>query len=169
MFYGPSPTSFFEHFDVSLTNEPFLEVKSKHLDSIAIEKMELALERAKTHMSMKSKTSHGSSSNVQIEEDDDEISREEEKEHEDQRESVQCANLQAQIANNHLRQEQLYKQSCDWRNEFNENFNLLLSHFVSYVTRSDPQIAYLGEKMDSYHSEIMKYLHSYPPPPPPQD
>ena len=84
LFYGPSLTSLFEHFDVSLTNEPFLEVKPKHLDSLAIEKMEHALERAKALKSMKSKSSHGSSSNVKIEEEDDETSREEE-EHEDQR------------------------------------------------------------------------------------
>ena len=102
LFYGPSLTSLFEHFDVPLTNELFLEVKSKHLDSLSIKKMELTLERAKTLKSMKSKSSHGSSSNVQIKEDDEETSREEEW-NEGQCKSMQLANIQAQIVNIHLR------------------------------------------------------------------
>ena len=52
-----------------------------------------------------------------------------------------------------LRQEQFFKQTFDRRDEFTENVN--------------QQMAQLGEKMDSYHSEIMRHLYGHPQPPPP--
>ena len=48
LFYGPSLTYLFEHYSVPLENKPSLTVKSKYLDSVAINKMEQALERAKS-------------------------------------------------------------------------------------------------------------------------
>ena len=70
LFYGPSVTSLFDHFSVPLQKEPSLVEKTKSLDSVAIEKMEQALERVKSLKTMKS--SHGESSKQPKEESSEE-------------------------------------------------------------------------------------------------
>ena len=90
LFYGPSLTSLFEHFNVPLSNEPSLLVRTKNLDSVAIEKMEQALERTKTLKSMKS--SHGAS--LKRPEEIEESSEEKE----DQQNKEQIDNFRSQIA-----------------------------------------------------------------------
>ena len=47
LFFGPLLTYLFIHYDVPLTNKPSLSIRTKPLDNVAIEKMELALERSR--------------------------------------------------------------------------------------------------------------------------
>ena len=129
--------------------------------------MEQAFERAKSLKNIK--TLKASTSRAQ--EREEESSKKDDK---DQVNKGAIEELRTQISNIQLRQEELYKQSFEWRNEFIENLNSLSTRLDWYIAHSDQQIKYhsdqitqLGEKMDFYHSEIMKYLHGYPPLPPP--
>ena len=107
----------FEHYSIPLENEPSLTVKTKPLDNIAVENMEQALERSKTLKSVQ--TSRASSSGAQEMEvpsfEDDE----------DLGDKSEIQELKNQIANISLRQDKLYNESCEWRNQFNENLHSL--------------------------------------------
>ena len=95
--------------------------------------MEQALERAKSLKNIQ--TSKASTSGAQ--EREEESSEEED---EDQVNKGATEELKNQISDIQLRQEELHKQSYEWRNEFTENLNSLSTHFNSYIAHSDQQM-----------------------------
>ena len=80
----------------------------------------------------------------------------------------QIENLQTEIATIKEKQEEYHRSSCEWQQKHTEDKNLLTARFDAYTFESNQRWNRLSEKMDSYYSKIMKYLHRYPPPPPPK-
>ena len=128
LFCGSSLTRLFEHIEKPLSSEPSLRIKTKNLDLASIEKMDQTLERTKAIKNLKSSQA---TSSAPMEEEDDDSSKEEE----GNATKEQIETLQFEIANISLRQEQLYKQSYDWKYGFTETLNTISTRLDSHMAQ----------------------------------
>ena len=78
LFYGPLLTYLFIHFNVPLDNEPSLPIRTHPIDSITIDRMEKALERANALKSVCPSSSSSQVPQVESSEEEEEDNNKEE-------------------------------------------------------------------------------------------
>ena len=107
LFFGPLFTYLFIHYDVPLTNEPSLPIRTKPLDNVAIEKMELTLERSRRVKTLSTSTASTSGAQGRDEHEDTLV-----EEDDATKEDIEA--LRKKIVDIKLRQEEHFMANCDW-------------------------------------------------------
>ena len=137
LFFGPLLTYLFIHYNVPLESESSLPIRTKLIDSVAIEKMERALERSKTLKSVQPSSSQAPTLEEESSEESDDggVSKE-----------------QFETLRNEL-------------NSLSTGFQEYKVESSQRFDRIDERIDQCSAKIDHCHEEIMSYLRGRFPPP----